>query len=180
MENYLHRIVGIYGTKAAADAARERLIDGGIPTEQIKLLEPGHTTPVAESTADSDDVLKEVLRDGAIGTAVGTLAGTAGTIALVLANVSLFIASPVVGALSMLGWGASLGGIIGAAAGARGTKGNASDLIQDALGGGYVVLVAFANTEEQTTHAKQVIADSMDVATTPARSELGVAATSVD
>ena len=54
-----------------------------------------------------DDVLKEMLREGAIGTAVGTLAGTAGTIALAAANISLFVANPVLGVLAMLGWGAS-------------------------------------------------------------------------
>lgn len=159
MEKYLHRVLGLYATRAAAESARDRLVQRGLPPEKVKILESRRDG--AETKADSDDVLKEVLRQGAIGTAVGTLAGAAGTIALAAASISLFIASPVLAALSMLGWGASLGGIVGAAAGAQSSKGDVSDLVKDALAGGHVVLVAHTATEEQTTYAREIIGDSI-------------------
>lgn len=161
MENYLHRVLGIYETRAAAEAALDRLVQRGLPRDKARLLEPGRSRENEDAIADSDDVLKEVLRDGAIGTAVGTLAGAAGTAALAAANISLFVASPVLGALSMLGWGASLGAIVGAAAGAQNSKGDVADLVKDALASGHVVLVAHTATEEQTTYARQIIGDSM-------------------
>lgn len=161
MENYLHRVLGLYATRAAAESVFDELVKCGVPAEKVRILEPGRGGGNQEAKADSDDVLKEVLREGAIGTAVGTVAGAAGTIALAAANISLFIASPVLGALSMLGWGASLGGLVGAVAGAERSKGDVSDLVKDALASGHVVLVAHTATEEQTTHAQQIIGESM-------------------
>lgn len=161
MENYLHRVLGLYATRAAAQSASDQLVQRGMRPENVKILEPGRDGADPDAKADSDDVLKEVLREGAIGTAVGTLVGAAGTIALAAANVSLFMASPVVGALAMLGWGASLGGIVGVATGAESSKGDVSDLVKDALASGHVALVAHTATEEETTYARQIIGDSM-------------------
>lgn len=161
MDNYLHRVLGLYATRAEAEAAYHRIVERGLAPEKLKILEPGRDGADPEARADSDDVLKEMLRDGAIGTAVGTLAGAAGTVALAAANISLFMASPVLGALSMLGWGAGLGAIVGAAAGAKNSKGDVSDLLKDALASGHVILVAHTATEEETTYARQIIGDSM-------------------
>jgi len=163
MEDYLHRVVGIYPTRAAADAAADELARRGLARNRITVLTP--RSPVAtvagEGRADSDDVLKEVLREGAIGTAVGTLAGAVGTAAIAAANLTLFVASPVIGPLSMLGWGASLGAIVGGAVGATHSKGDVADLVRDALSSGQAVLVAHAATEEQATFARQIVGDSM-------------------
>jgi len=114
-----------------------------------------------EARADSDTVRDDVLRDGAIGTAVGTLAGAAGTVAFALVGVSLFVAAPVVGSLAMLGWGASLGGLLGAMAGAQSSKGDVSDLVQDALASGHVVLSVHPGSDAQRQLAEQAIASSM-------------------
>jgi hypothetical protein len=161
MGNYLHRILGLYAARAEAESVFEQLVRRGIPPEKITILEPGRGDGNEEAKADSDDVLKELLREGAIGAAVGTLAGAAGTIALAAANITLFIASPVLGALYLLGWGASLGGFVGAVAGSQRIKGDVSDLVRDALRSGHVVLVAHTATEEQTTRAQQIIGKSM-------------------
>ncbi|NMM36561.1 MAG: hypothetical protein HHJ09_03475 [Glaciimonas sp.] len=161
MKNYLHRVLGIYATRTAAESASARLIERGMLAENVKILEPGSSSGGDDAKADSDDVLKEMLREGAIGTAVGTLAGAAGTIAMAAANVSLFVASPVVGALSMLGWGAALGGTVGATVGAKRSKGEVADLVKDALANSHVVLVAHTATEEETSYAQQIIGASM-------------------
>jgi len=59
------------------------------------------------------------LVDAAIGTAVGSGLGVLAEVPLVAANVSLFVASPLLAPLVMLGWGASIGGTVGAIVGAR-------------------------------------------------------------
>jgi hypothetical protein len=161
MEQYLHRVLGIYATRDAAEFAFGRLVQRGIPAENAKILESGCRDVDQDVKADSDDVLKELLREGAIGTAVGTLAAAAGTIALAAANISLFIASPVLGALYLLGWGASLGGFVGALAGSQSSKGDVSNLVRDTLASGHVILVVHAATEEQTTQARKIIGESM-------------------
>jgi hypothetical protein len=79
----------------------------------------------------------------------------------VAANVSLFIASPLIAPLAMLGWGASLGALIGTAAGtatgAKHKEGRFADLIRDAISSGQVVLVAETWTAQETAIATEVI-----------------------
>jgi hypothetical protein len=161
MNNPVHRVVGFYDTLAQAEATRERLLAHGLPPERVRTLRPGQGGAGPEGEANSDDVLKELVRDGAIGTAAGTVAGAAGSLALAAANISLFLASPVLGTLVMLGWGASLGGLLGAAVGAQTRTGDTADLVKDALASGHVVLVVHTDSEAQTVRARQVIADSM-------------------
>lgn len=172
MDDYLHRVVGIYPDRTAADAAADELARRGMPPDRITVLTPDSALVDAKDAgrSDSDDVLKEALREGAIGTAVGTLAGAVGTAAIAAANLTLFVAAPVLGPLSMLGWGASLGAIVGGAMGAARAKGEVADLVRDALASGHAVLVAHAATEEQATSARQIIGNSMaEAGSTPAK-----------
>lgn len=161
MDTYLHRLFGLYSTRQAADAVRDLLVRNGIAPERVKVHEPGQDRDTGDTTADSDDVLHEMLRVGALGTAAGALAGAAGTMAFAAANVSLFIASPVIGTLAMMGWGASAGGLLGAAFGADSRKGEIADLVRDTLASGHVVLVAYTGNEAETTRAQRIIGESM-------------------
>lgn len=161
MDTYLHRIVGLYPTREEAEAARDDLLRHGLAEGQLRLLAPGAVGAGVDDRSDSDDVLKDLLRDGAIGTAVGTAAGAGASIALAAANITLFIASPVVGTLVMLGWGASLGGLVGAVVGAERDKGDVPGLIVDALKAGQFVLVVHADTEIETAAAQARIGASV-------------------
>lgn len=162
MDSYLHRVVGLYPTLVEAVRARDLIIANGMASTQIRLLTAGSAGDGADSKSDSDDVLNDLLRDGAIGTAVGTAAGAGVSIALAAVNLTLFIASPVLGALYLVGWGASLGGLVGAVVGAERSKGDVSTLIKDALANGQVVLVALARTEAETSMAQQVVSQHID------------------
>ena len=104
-----------------------------------------------EHFSHSSSHQEDVLVDGTAETA----AGTGISAAILAANVSLFVASPLVGTLVMLGWGASLGGIVGVTTGTA--KRKLSDLIQDAITSGQVVLVAETLTEQETAIAREVI-----------------------
>ena len=164
MDQPLHRIVGIYPNRETAESARAQIVALGLAPAQTRLLEGASAALGPDSTADSDDVLKDLLRDGAIGTAVGTAAGAGVSIALAAANLTLFIASPVLGVLSLLGWGASLGGLVGAVVGAERGQGDVSTLIKDALAGGQIVLVVHAFTEDETLRAQGVVGGSTSTA----------------
>ncbi len=122
---------------------------------------PPPAAPEGEGDGSSDEVLKEVLVDGAIGTAVGTGVGAIGSAALVAANVTLFVASPVVAPLAMLGWFAGLGGIVGAAFGANRKEGKFSELVKDAIESGNTVLVTYTHNESEQELAKEVICASL-------------------
>ena len=75
MEDYLHRIVGLYPNRASAESAQDEMLAQGIEPAQLRLLAPVSGGAGPDARSDSDDVLKDLLRDGANGTAVGTAAG---------------------------------------------------------------------------------------------------------
>jgi hypothetical protein len=171
MASYLHRVVGLYPSLVEANHARDVVVAKGIAPTQIRVLTRGSNDAGADAKSDSDDVLKDLLRDGAIGTAVGTAAGAGVSIALAAANLTLFIASPALGALYLLGWGASLGGLVGSVVGAERSQGDVPALIKDALAQGQNVLVVHARTEAETAIAQQVVSRHIDPPPSQQRSE---------
>lgn len=161
MDEYRHHISGFFAHRAEAEGALSSLVARGLPRAQLQLFDAESGPAVTELKGENNEVLTNVLVDGAIGTAVGTGIGAIAQLALVAANVSLFIASPLVAPLVMLGWGASLGAFVGAAAGANTDvehkEGWLSDLVRDAIASGQVVLLVQTNTEHETEVAREVI-----------------------
>ena len=71
-----HKVSAIYATSGEAESVRQRLIDCGVGAGDVVVL---HDLPLSSLENDDDEVLKEILVDGAIGTAVGTGVGAFGT-----------------------------------------------------------------------------------------------------
>ncbi|HJV26081.1 MAG TPA: hypothetical protein VJ673_10340 [Aromatoleum sp.] len=157
MDDYVHHVSGFFVHRNEADEAYRELVARGLPRERLQLLAAESLEATKPEEAESRSVLKDMLVDGAIGTVVGTGLGAVGQVALVAANVSLFVASPLLAPLAMLGWGAALGGIVGAAAGAEKVDGKLSDLVRDAVASGQSVLVAETRSEQETNIAREVI-----------------------
>lgn len=162
MDEYRHHVSGFFPHRDKADSTLNTLIERGIPAAQLQIFAGNADAPPAPSPQrQSNGVLKDMLVDGAIGTAVGTGLGGLTSIGLVAANVSLFIASPVLAPLMLLGWGASLGGFFGAVVGASSAagehQGGFAELINDAIKSGDTVLVVETYTETQTAIAREVI-----------------------
>lgn len=159
-----HKVSAIYPTLDEAERVRQHLIDGGIAASDVALLQ---NLPLPPDEGGNDEVLKDMLVDGAIGTAVGTGVGAIGTAMLWAGGVTLFVASPVVAPLAMLGWFAGLGGLAGAVAGAasqdgkKGKEGKFSELVMDAITSGNVVLVVRTHGETDGALAKDIIGKSL-------------------
>lgn len=165
MDEYRHHVSGFFAHREEAEGAVTRLVQRGIPRDQLQLFDADSGPVVAEPKGESNEVLNKVLVDGAIGTAVGTGLGALAQLALVAGSVTLFVASPLVAPLVMLGWGASLGALVGAAAGANTEvehkEGWLADLIHDAVAHGQVVLVAQTRSAEQTIVAREIVGDAV-------------------
>jgi len=166
MDKYIHHVSGIFSHHDAAKSALFRLVDRGIPQSRLQLFDSDSNLPPASQQAKSNKVLKDMVVDGAIGMAVGTGIGAIAEVALIAANVTLFVASPLIAPLALLGWGASLGATIGATVGAKVSsehkEGWFSDLIKDAITNGQVVLVVKTLTKQETEIAEEVIKLSVD------------------
>lgn len=169
MSDYCHHVSGFFAHRDDAESAVSRLVDKGLPQGQMQIYSADSTATSLGQEENSDAVLQDMLVDGAIGTAVGTGIGALGTVALAASSVTLFIANPLVAPLMMIGWGASIGGLIGVTAGATGDTtpasekkdGWLSDLVRDAIASGQVVLVAETLNEQETAIARNVIKDSI-------------------
>jgi hypothetical protein len=157
MAQYVHHVSGFFVHRDEAERVFTQLVERGIARERIQLLAPQAAEAPPSPETDDEGVLKDVIVDGAIGTAVGTGVAAVAEVALVAANVSLFVASPVLAPLTMLGWGASLGGIVGAIAGAQKKDGKFSELVRDAVSSGHAVLVVETRSEDETAIARDVI-----------------------
>lgn len=167
MGEYQHHVSGFFAHRDQAEEALAKLLERGLPRNRLQLLDAGTAPPALLAKIESNEVLTNVLVDGAIGTAVGTGVGALAQVALVATSVSLFIASPLIAPLVMLGWGASLGALVGAAVGAQPgiehKDGELSDLVRDAIDSGQVVLVADTRSTQETTAAREVIEASVGV-----------------
>jgi hypothetical protein len=95
--------IWIFSSCEEAESARSRLVEQGLPRERLHLLRTDSVPPALAPQAGSNEVLKDMLVDGAIGTAVGTGIGAPAELALVEANVILFVASPLIAPLANLG-----------------------------------------------------------------------------
>lgn len=173
MNQTSHHVSGFFAVCDEARATRDELVVRGLPPAQLRIYETDEVPSAPMPKGDSNAVLKDVLVDGAIGTAVGTGLGALAEVALVAANVTLFIASPLIAPLAMLGWGAAIGGVVGATAGATadpraaGASGDdmkdswLSDMVRDAVSQGQIVLVAETRTAQETAIAREVIRASV-------------------
>lgn len=165
MKSQSHIVSGIYASRAEAETVRSQLIEQGLPHQQVRVVERARADDSNAKVADDDEVLKEVLVDGTVGTLVGTGLGALGQMALVAANVTLFVASPLVAPLAMLGWGAAVGGLVGAVAGAnKGAKkhdGKFADLVHYAIRSGHVTVIAETLTPSEKALAAKVIGASL-------------------
>lgn len=172
MDAYRHHVSGLFAHREEAANALSRLVEQGLPREQLQVFAADGGATAKELKGENSEVLTNVLVDGGIGTVVGTGIGALAELALVAANVTLFVASPLIGPLAMLGWGASLGavigGVVGAQTGVEHKEGRLADLVRDAVASGQVVLIAETRTEQETALARQLIGAAVgeDVAST--------------
>jgi hypothetical protein len=158
-----HKVSAIYPSRAEAEGMRFKLIERGIDANDIDVLQGPAQVVVMQTPAveGSDDVLKEMLVDGAIGTAVGTGLGAIGTGVIWVWGVTLFVASPVVAPLAMLGWFASVGGLLGAATGAMRHGSGLTELVADAVDAGNSVLIARTHNSGETALVMALIGPSL-------------------
>jgi hypothetical protein len=164
MTEYRHHVSGFFVKPEEAHIAFSKLMERGLPPDQLRIYDNETAAREPAPAANSNTMLNNLIVDGAVGAAVGTGIGALAEVALVVANVSLFIASPLLAPLAMLGWGASLGGLIGAVVGSESTdkkEGKFADLVRDAIMNGQVVLVVQTRSEHETAVAQEVIKDAV-------------------
>jgi len=156
-----HYVSGFFANKEHAENTLLALTAKGFPLELLTIFKTHLDTPASKMEAKSNEALKDIIVDGAIGAGVGTGIGALVEVALVAANVTLFVASPLIAPLALLGWGASLGALAGTTIGfkvpADEKAGKFSDMVRDAISNNQIVLVAETTTQAETKLAQEII-----------------------
>ena len=163
-------VVGIFSSRASAEAGAKRLFSRGFDAEQVSVLLPGDPATPAELEEEVPTEDAEQSGTGqAVGGVVGATAGaTAGFGAGVIAA-SLLV--PGVGAVTAIGLAAAaLFGAAGAIGGAHagealeetrhGIPKDELYLYEDALAHGYGIVFATPKTEAQEKTARQVLVEA--------------------
>lgn len=161
MNHYIHYVSGFFVHNQEADDVFTKLIAQGLPPERVQIYTHHSPALAHKPTEDNNEVLKDILVDGTIGAGVGTGIGALIEVALIATNVTLFVASPLIAPLVLLGWGASVGGVVGASIGAAENKKPFSALIEDAIKNGQIALVVETRTAAEKTIAQELIKDSI-------------------
>jgi VIT1/CCC1 family predicted Fe2+/Mn2+ transporter len=153
MNHDVHYVCGFFAHQEEVDDVFTKLIAQGLPRERVQIYTYQSPRPTHESSDGSNEVLKDVLVYGTIVATVGFGIGGLVEVALITANLTLFIASPLLAPLLLLGWGASIG-----------ATENAKPLfvlIEDAIKNGQIVLVVETQTVAGKNIAQEVINDSI-------------------
>lgn len=160
-----HYISGFFAKKEDAENAQLAMVAKGFPIEQLSIFTTHDATSESKLQIKSNDALKDILVDGAVGACIGILIGVLVEIVFVATDLRLFIASPVLAPLTLLGWGASLGALVGTTIGfkvATNDKGGKfSEMIRDAISNGQVVLVAKTISQVEKRLAQNMMQDAV-------------------
>jgi hypothetical protein len=159
MKHYDHYVSGFFAHRNDADDVVTKLVAGGLSRKHLQIY--SSEAPEHFSAEGSNQILRQVLVAGAIGTVVGIVIGALIEVALVASNANLFVASPLIAPLALLGWGASLGGLIGACIGAAQNTRSLSKLIDDAILEGQIVVIAKTKTDSERAIAQGIIKNSI-------------------
>jgi len=162
MDNYRHYVSGIFAHRDQAEKAISELLAAGLPLVRVHLFDEDPMAPAHHNATESSDaVLKDIIVDGVIGTVAGTGVGALLTVGMVAANVTLFVASPLVAPLAILGWSASIGGLVGAGVGAAEKAKPLSELIHDAIVSGSLVVVVETLSNKETKIAGKIFKEAV-------------------
>jgi hypothetical protein len=163
-------VVGIFPSRASAEAGVKRLFSRGFAEEQVSMLLPGEPATPAELEDEVPTEDAEQSGTGpAVGGVVGAAAGASAGFGAGVIGASLLV--PGVGAVTAIGLAAAaLFGAAGAVGGAhmgevleetrRGIPKDELYLYEDALAHGYGIVFATPKTEADEETARRVLTDS--------------------
>lgn len=160
-EHHPHRIAAVYPDRAAAEAALNALSLAGLSGIRITQLAPGAGEVDLAIEPDVEETRNTVVENTLTGSAAGTATGAVVAGATAMLAPALFVSTPVVGPLIVLGYGALIGSAAGAIRGLRVRETLLAGLVKDALKAGYHVVLVHAEDPDAHRRAQTVIDETM-------------------
>lgn len=160
--NYPYKVTAVYPDDATVETAARVLENANLGDVRIVRLEPGTNNEVDPGIEPDTEASRDaLLRDTATGGAAGTAAGAAVAGATAVTAPTLFVSAPIVGPLIVLGYGALIGGTVGAIRGLKLRENVLAALVKDSLKAGYHVIVIHAADRDAQRRAQEVVGDSV-------------------
>jgi len=82
MDDCRHHVSGFFARRTEAEGARSRLAERGWPLARRRLFDADSGPAITEPTGQSNELLINVLIDGAVGTTVGEFKDMAGQVSV--------------------------------------------------------------------------------------------------
>lgn len=153
MTHYCHQVSGVLTRRSQADCAKQDLLGLGIRLDRVRIFDNQELVPSGRLRAKRRP-FRQVIKGVAVGTLFGLLVSALLAIAMTNAGAGLFGGSPL---LELLGWGAVVGGLAGAAIGASANVSQDDHPFGYTLLPGNVVLLAETHSARETLRAFEVI-----------------------
>lgn len=160
-ERYPYKVAAVYPNNAATEAAVHALNLTDLGDIEVARLEPGSSEIDVAIEPERAETRDTVVKDTVAGGIAGTAAGAGLTGAAALGAPALFVSAPVVGPLIVLGYGAMIGGTVGAIRGLKLRENMLSGLVKDALKAGCHVIVVHAASEDAQRRVQDVVNTTM-------------------
>lgn len=169
LNNSGHKISALFLNMVDAEAVRATLLQNGFVAQAVAIHQKLEDANETESVSgdNSDEVIQDVLVDGAIGVAVGIAVGVGlgaiGTLILITASSTLFIASPLIAPLALMANLGSVGGLFGGVIGAADKGMHYSAVVKEALSVGQVLLEVNTQNLRENILAKNIVSHALSV-----------------
>lgn len=165
MRQYAHKLAGIFPDTQTLDESEQLFREAGFTGEQVNRIHAEEPVRDQERKieAESGGVRNEFIRDISVGTGVGGVAGAIGATGIGLGLPALYVSAPVVAPLMVLGYAATIGGLVGAVHGLHLKEDVLTSVVEDALHEGYPVLMIHAADKQQAEKAHELMQSTMHV-----------------
>jgi len=161
MEQYPYKLSALYHEQSLAEQAQQALLQQGFPAAQLRIIGPDDSSTGEKLEPEGDKLPSEITKDTAIGTGVGAGIGATGSAAFAIAQTALFVTNPVLSALVVTGYAATVGGLAGAIKGIKLKETMFVGIVEQALQQGNWALVVHAKDEEQETAARKILGETV-------------------
>jgi hypothetical protein len=160
-EYYPYTVAAVYPNAAAAEAASQVLNDADLHDVRVFTLDTGSRAIDLAMEPQPLMTRRNTVGKNNFDARVGTAAGTNAMRVRAPASPALFVSAPVVGGLIVLGYGAVIGGAVGAIHGLRVRENLLVQLVKDTLKAGYHVIIIHAASEDAQRRVQDVLQTTM-------------------
>lgn len=159
MSSTTHKVAGVYVSHDQARKGARALREAGFDEDRLTLV---GSHDWERAFADPEDIGERSSTAALSGAGTGAALGAAGAGALVVAEISVIAAAPVLALLAGAGLGAVVGTAVSGVASASVRESDFRDMVREAVEKDHFVLIARARSEAEALEVQSLIVQSAE------------------